>query len=84
MHTIIPPITGIHRTPPPYMQIADYYRELISTGALRDGDRLPTVADLAETWKCSPGTAHKALRQLRAERLINTRRQGSTVRGWAA
>src|SRR5690606_37019856 len=74
----------LSRPKPPYVQIADHYRDLISTGALRDGDRLPTVADLAETWKCSPGTAHKALRQLRGEGLIHTRQQGSTVIGHRA
>jgi oligopeptide/dipeptide ABC transporter ATP-binding protein len=30
------------------MQITDHYRELISTGALRHGERLPTVADIAD------------------------------------
>ena len=71
----------LQRPRPPYIQIADHYRDLISTGALRHGDRMPTVADLAETWECSPGTAHKALRQLRGEGLIDTRQQGSTVIG---
>lgn len=74
----------LQRPKPPYVQIADHYRELISTGALRHGERMPTVAEVAERWSCSPGTAHKALRQLRGEGLIDTKQQGSTVIGTRA
>lgn len=74
-------MTKLQRPAPPYMQIADHYRTLISTGSLRQGDRLPTIAELAEEWKVSPGTANKAMRQLRGEGLIDTRQQGSTVVG---
>lgn len=74
----------IQRARPPYVQIADHYREQISTGALRHGDRLPTVVQIAERWECSQGTAHKALRALRGEGLIDTKQQGSTVIGHRA
>lgn len=69
---------------PPYVQITDHYRELIATGALRHGARLPTIAEIAERWSCSPGTAHKAIRQLRGEGLVDTKQQGSTVIGTRA
>lgn len=69
---------------PPYVQIADHYRDLIATGELRHGAKLPTIAEIAERWSCSPGTAHKAIRQLRGEGLIDTRQQGSTVIGTRA
>lgn len=74
----------IQKATPPYVQIADYYRERISTGSMRHGDRLPTVVQIAEQWGCSQGTAHKALRTLRGEGLIDTRQQGSTVIGHRA
>lgn len=74
-------MSDLQRPGPPYMQIADRYRELISTGVLRQGDRLPTLAEIAETYRVSPGTANKAMRQLRGEGLIDTRQQGSTVVG---
>lgn len=74
----------LNRPSPPYVQLADHYRDLISTGSLRHGDKLPTVAELAEAWEISPGTAHKALRALRGEGLIDTRQQGSTVIGHRA
>lgn len=74
-------MSGLQRPAPPYMQIADHYRALISTGALRQGDKLPTIAQLSERFEVSPGTANKAMRQLRGERLIDTRQQGSVVVG---
>src|SRR5690625_5272831 len=64
---------------PPYQQIADHYRDEIATGVLVEGERLPTVADLTRIWGTSPGTAHKALLQLRGEGLIITTQQGSRV-----
>ncbi|GLU47589.1 GntR family transcriptional regulator [Nocardiopsis ansamitocini] len=68
----------------PYAQIADHYRELIANGELSEGARLPTVADLATAFSVSPGTAHKAVRQLRGEGLVRTTQQGTTVLGHRA
>lgn len=70
----------LQRPQPPYQQIADHYRELITQGALREGDRLPTVAKIAEQWEVSPGTAHRGIQQLRGEKLVETNQQGTTVR----
>jgi len=67
-----------------YAQITDHYRDLITTGDLQPGDRLPTVTEMASTWTVSPGTAHRAVRALRAEGLVNITRQGTTVEGAAA
>lgn len=74
-------MTGLQRPAPPYMQIADRYRALISSGSLRQGDKLPTIAELAEKFGVSLATANKAMKQLRGERLIDTRQQGSVVVG---
>src|SRR5690625_7797363 len=72
-------ITSLSRPAAPYLQIADHYRELIATGVLRSGDRLPTVIQMATTWRVSPGTAHKAVRRLRGER-SEERRVGKECR----
>ena len=69
----------LQKPKPPYQQIADHYREEIATGVLEEGEKLPTVAELTQIWGTSPGTAHKALLQLRGEGLIVTKQQGSTV-----
>lgn len=77
-------IANLSRPAAPYVQIADHYRELIATGNLQPGDRLPTVIQMAAVWRVSPGTAHKAVRRLRSEGLVRTTRQGTTVQGEAA
>jgi DNA-binding GntR family transcriptional regulator len=64
---------------PPFRQIADKYRQLIRDGSLAAGERLPTVATIASEWDVSPGTAHKAIRQLQGEKLVLTTQQGTTV-----
>ena len=67
------------RTAPPYVQIADHYRERITSGDLVDGDRLPTVAELSREWGVATATASKAITQLRTEGLVRTSPQGTFV-----
>lgn len=45
---------------PVYLMIADALEQDISTGHLSPGDRLPTLKDLAETLKVTPGTIGRA------------------------
>jgi integrase len=45
----------------PYQQIAADLRGAIRCGALRSGDRLPTLKDLAARYDVSVGTAHRAI-----------------------
>lgn len=68
----------IQRTAP-YQQIADHYREQITSGALRDGTRLPGSRELAEQWKTTPNTASRALSRLQAEGLIRVLPTGAVV-----
>lgn len=75
---------SLERPQPPYLQIADHFRSKITEGELGEGDRLPTVADIADTWKVSPGTAHRAIRTLRGEKLVTTNQQGTKVLGGRA
>ncbi|MFE0270518.1 GntR family transcriptional regulator [Nocardiopsis alba] len=72
------------RQTPPYIQIADHYRERIARGELAHGERLPPVTAIASQWGCAPGTAQRAIRQLRGEGLVDTSQQGSTVIGTRA
>ena len=66
-------------SPPPYQQIADRYRHLISIGRMKTGDRLPALAQIAQDFHVSPRTANKAIRLLAAEGLVVTTQQGSRV-----
>lgn len=74
----------IQRPGHPYVQIADHYRQLITAGDLQPGTRLPTVTTIANEWGVSPGTAHKAIRLLAGERLVDPTQQGTWVLGTRA
>lgn len=55
---------------PPYQQVADALRAGIRDGVYAPGDRLPTVAELAEQYGVAKMTVQRALTDLRAEELI--------------
>ncbi len=60
----------VERPLPPYEQIAQYYRDKIKSGELVDGDRLPSIRQIAEEWNVAHATASKVLRALAAEGLV--------------
>ena len=47
-----------------YAQIIDTYRSQISTGVLQNGDRLPSVRELASQLAINPNTIQRAYREL--------------------
>ncbi len=63
---------------PPYEQIRAQLAALIVTGRLTEGERLPTVRQLAADLGLAPGTVARAYRQLEAAELIRTRRGAGT------
>ncbi|HNT36073.1 MAG TPA: GntR family transcriptional regulator [bacterium] len=68
--------TGI----PVYKQIVNYLFLEIGRGSLREGDRLPTIKELAEQLNVNPNTVAKAYRELDIKGIIAGRRgDGSYV-----
>ena len=62
-----------HRDPRPiYAQIMDHYREQITLGILRSGERLPSVRELAVELSINPNTIQRAYRSLEMEGWIAT------------
>jgi GntR family transcriptional regulator len=55
-----------------YLQLADILRARIASGALRPGDRLPSVHDLVIETQLADATIRKAMGVLRAEGLVRT------------
>ena len=55
---------------PIYEQIKDGLRSLILTGALAQGDRLPSVREMATQLAINPNTIQRAYRELEAEGYI--------------
>lgn len=67
---------------PPFEQLKGGIRERVDSGALRAGDRLPTVRALATHLGLAPNTVARAYRELEAVGLLDTRgRSGTFVAG---
>lgn len=52
---------------PIYAQIADNFRNQIRNGILLEGDKLPSVRELASSLAINPNTIQRAYRELEAE-----------------
>ncbi|MGH8228626.1 MAG: GntR family transcriptional regulator [Steroidobacteraceae bacterium] len=61
---------------PVYLQLMEQIRHGVETGALRAGDRLPTIRSLAEELVVNPNTVVRAYRELQHEGVVELR-QGS-------
>lgn len=57
---------------PIYTQIADNFRNQIRAGILADGDKLPSVRELASELAINPNTIQRAYRELEADGWIAT------------
>lgn len=55
---------------PDYQRVIDGITQLIKTGRLKPGDKLPTYAQLADEYKVSVTTTQVALRLLRDRGLV--------------
>ena len=70
---------------PPYLQLVHQVRQSLLLGYLREGDRLPTVKDVAGDLAINPNTVVKAYRQLEHEGLAAGRPgQGTFITGTLA
>ncbi|WP_405763990.1 GntR family transcriptional regulator [Actinacidiphila glaucinigra] len=63
---------------PPYEQIRAQLAALITSRRLPEGERLPTVRQLAADLGLAPGTVARAYRELEAASLITSRRGAGT------
>jgi GntR family transcriptional regulator len=58
---------------PPYLQLVHQVRQALLLGYLEEGDRLPTVKDVAADLVINPNTVVKAYRQLEHEGIAGGR-----------
>ena len=77
---IVPAIFGfrldLHSGVPVYRQLIDQVQTAIATGALRVGDQLPTVRQVAVDLSINPNTVMRAYRELEIRGTLDTQ-QGS-------
>lgn len=65
---------------PVYRQIVNLLYFEIGRGTMREGDRLPTIKELAERFNINPNTVAKAYREMDLKGVITSRRgDGSFV-----
>ncbi len=65
---------------PPFEQLRVQFRDLVASGELAPGTRLPTVRRLAEDLDLAPNTVARTYRELESDGIIETRgRNGSFV-----
>ena len=55
---------------PIFEQVKDGFRNLIISGVLKEGERMPSVRDLASSLAINPNTIQRAYRELEAEGYI--------------
>ncbi|MFE3607838.1 GntR family transcriptional regulator [Streptomyces goshikiensis] len=66
---------------PRYLQIAEDIVQQIRVGALGPGDQVPSEAEMIDRYKVSGGTIRKAMLEIRASGLVDTRHgKGSYVK----
>ena len=61
---------NFHDSRPIYEKVKDSLRQLILSGALPEGDRLPSVRELAVSLTINPNTIQRAYRELEQEGYI--------------
>ena len=64
---------------PPYEQVRAQVAGYVASGALRAGDRLPTVRALAADLGIATGTVARAYRELETDGVVASRRRVGTV-----
>uniref|UniRef100_A0AAU2UWB1 GntR family transcriptional regulator n=1 Tax=Streptomyces sp. NBC_00003 TaxID=2903608 RepID=A0AAU2UWB1_9ACTN len=63
---------------PAYLQIVHQVEQALRMGALGEGDRLPTAAQVAADTKVNPNTTLKAYRELERSGLVEVRQGAGT------
>ena len=59
---------------PIYIQLLEYMKIYLISGAFKSGEKLPSVREFSNTFKVNPNTMQKALSELEDMKLIYTER----------
>lgn len=69
----------VRRELPPFIQIANHFRQRIVDGEIDQGAKLPSIAEIATQWGVATATAAKGVKQLQAEGYVRSSTQGTFV-----
>src|ERR1700760_124592 len=70
---------------PMYLQLMEQVKHGVETGALREGDQLPTIRKLAEDLVMNPNTVARAYRELEHEDILEVKHgSGAFIKSRAA
>src|ERR1700744_4465289 len=70
---------------PLYLQLMEQVKHAVETGALREGDQLPTIRKMAEEMVMNPNTVVRAYRDLEHEGVLELRHgSGAFIKSAAA
>jgi len=58
---------------PIYLQLMEQIKHAVDTGAIREGEQLPTIRKIAEELSMNPNTVARAYRELEREGVIEVR-----------
>jgi GntR family transcriptional regulator len=72
-------VVDVTSATPPFEQVRAQLAGHVAAGALRAGDRLPTVRALAADLGLAVGTVARAYRELEAQGIVVSRRRTGTV-----
>lgn len=68
---------------PPFEQLRAQLADAIRGGGIAPGERLPTVRGLAESLGLAANTVARAVKELEAKGLVETRGRNGTVVSWS-
>ncbi len=63
-----------NNTQPIYLQLMILLKEQISTGQLQPNEKLPSVREIASTYKVNPNTVQRSYQELEREGIVYTQR----------
>ncbi|ANW18440.1 GntR family transcriptional regulator [Streptomyces clavuligerus] len=67
----------VRRELPPFMQIANHFRQRIVDGEIGAGEKLPSITEISAEWGVATATAAKGIKQLQAEGYVRSSTQGT-------
>jgi GntR family transcriptional regulator len=67
----------VQQSVPQHLQVADYYKQQILDGVIRDGERMPSVRQIRAEWNVGHNVAQRAIDHLKTGGMVRTGPDGT-------